>query len=653
MNSKYHTSCFLPPKGMLVSLLLFFFFWQLNPTAAQTDTIPGTMDSIQSLLLREFNTRLAEIEQKRFADSIKKEELEQQIVSLKATDNLQKETLRQQLEEIKARDVQHELEKKARIDALRSTAKGYPVIGAEGDTLFFIYTKIGSLTPMERAGIITRKILQLYEDDFLTPDSLTLVPAVNTVDIMCGQLIVMSVSETDALWYDTEMEVLAGQFKNRISESVLLARKNNSLSRILIRIGLVFLVFLIAWLLLKLIGKGYRFSLRYIVRNKNRWLKNLAYRDYTFLTADQELQGILIFLKGLRWFTYVLLVYISLPIIFSIFPFTRGWADNLLNLIWSPFRGVFVSVWNYLPNLFTILVILTVMKYFIRFVRYIFTEIEAGKLKISGFHDDWAMPTYSIVRVLLYAFMFVMIFPYLPGSDSDIFKGVSVFIGILFSLGSSSAIANMVAGLVITYMRPFKINDRIKIGEITGDVIEKTMLVTRLKTIKNEIITIPNSSILTGNTTNYSNYAGDAGLIIHTMVTMGYEVPWRDVHQLLTEAALKTKHIEQQPAPFVLQTSLEDFYAAYQLNAYTREPGRQASIYSELHQNIQDLCAERGIELMSPHYRATRDGNHSTIPPEFLPKDYAAPGFTVHFDAPKPYTATNGNPGKTKVDTEA
>jgi small-conductance mechanosensitive channel len=229
--------------------------------------------------------------------------------------------------------------------------------------------------------------------------------------------------------------------------------------------------------------------------------------------------------------------------------------------------------------------------------------------------------------------MFVLIFPLLPGSDSNIFKGVSVFIGILFSLGSSTAIANMVAGLVITYMRPFKIGDRIKIADVTGDVIEKSLLVTRIKTVKNEIITIPNASVLSGNTTNYSNEAAKTGLIIHTTVTIGYDVPWKNMHAALIEAALRTDMIMKEPKPFVLQTSLEDFYVAYQINAYTREASRQALVYSNLHQNIQDCCNEVGIEILSPHYRAARDGNMTTIPADYLPKDYKAPGFNVKVES--------------------
>ena len=205
----------------------------------------------------------------------------------------------------------------------------------------------------------------------------------------------------------------------------------------------------------------------------------------------------------------------------------------------------------------------------------------------------------------------------------------------LFSLGSTTAIANMVAGLVITYMRPFEIGDRIKIGDVTGDVVEKTLLVTRVKTPLNEVITIPNSSVLNSNTTNYSSEAMENGLIIHSTVTIGYDVPWKDIHRALIDAALRTDKVLNEPEPFVLQTSLDDFYVSYQINAYIREASKQAHIYSNLHQNIQDVCNERGIEIMSPHYRAARDGNMTTIPADYLDKDYRAPGFNVIVEAEK------------------
>lgn len=595
----------------------------------QTDSIVQKNDSINNIALNEYNQKLGEVEKLRVADSIKKAELESQLLKLKTTDNLQKEDLLQQLKSIEENEKKRIEDKKAHIESLRNTAKGYPVIGAMKDTLFLIYSKIGASTPKERAINISRKIEKLYEDDFLKADSILVMKSENTFDIIYGEIIIMSISENDAIWYGKGMPELAQSFKETIKNSIVEAKNENSWLKLIARIGLVLLVIGIAWAMIWLIGKGYSKLLLFINSKKDKWLKNLSYKDYTFLAAEQELQVVLFLVKIFRWFVYAVLLYITLPIIFSIFPFSRDWADALFHLIWSPFKGVLIAIWEYLPNLFSILVIYFVMKYVIRFVRYIFHEIEAEKLKLSGFHADWAMPTYSIVKFLLYAFMFVLIFPYLPGSDSNIFKGVSVFIGVLFSLGSSSAIANMVAGLIITYMRPFKIGDRIKIGDVTGDVVEKTLLVTRIRTIKNEVITIPNSSVLIGNTTNYSSEAIEKGLIIHTTVTIGYDVPWKDMHQALIDAALRTNLILDEPKPFVLQTSLEDFYVSYQINAYTREAGKQALIYSNLHQNIQDVCNERGIEILSPHYRAARDGNMTTIPADYLPNDYKSPSFNV------------------------
>jgi small-conductance mechanosensitive channel len=451
----------------------------------------------------------------------------------------------------------------AQIDTLKHPIKEYPVFGINNDTLFEINAKMGAYTAEDRAASITKKIKRLYDDNFLKVDSITFIKSDNNIDIVYKDLIIMSISKTDALLNNKSQVDLAEQNTRIIKDAILKARKNKSFIKVIFRIVSVLLVLACVWLMLRLIGKAHIRLMRFILGRKEKWFRNMSYKDYTFLTSEQELRLVLFILKIMKWVFIVILLYLILPIIFSIFPFTRSWADNLFLLVWSPVKHIFITIWDYLPNIFTILVIYFVMRYFIRFVRYIFSEIKAEKLKISGFHPDWAMPTFGIVRFLLYAFMFVLIFPYLPGSDSSIFKGVSVFIGVLFSLGSSSAIANIIAGLVITYMRPFKIGDRIKIGEITGDVIEKTMLVTRLRTIKNEEITIPNSTVLTGNTINFSTYSKNEGLIIHTTLTISYDVPWKDMHQALIDAALRTSMILHDPKPFVLQTSLDDFYVSY------------------------------------------------------------------------------------------
>ena len=610
----------------LVALLLLSFV-----SFSQTDSISISRDSL-NIIVQE---KLLELESQRQSDSLEKAELEEQLKSLKTTDNIQKEELLDRLKAIDEKEKQRIQEKIDRINAYKAKASGYPVTGILSDTLFSLYTKIGAVTAKERAANIIHKIQNLYNDDFLVVDSIQAVKSDNMYDVVYNNNIIMSVSENDALWQGTSTEVLANQYTETIKSSLVNAKETRSTGKILMRVGLMILVLLVVFFIFWLIKKGHARLDRYLVSKKDVWLKNLSYKEYVFMTAEQEMKAVIFATKLLRWLIYAILLYITLPIIFSIFPFSRNWADTLFHLIWMPFKSVLNAVWSYLPNLFSILVIYYVMKYFIKIVKYFFGEIENGKLTISGFHSDWAKPTFSIVRFLLYAFMFVMIYPFLPGSDSDIFKGVSVFVGILFSLGSSSAIANMVSGLVITYMRPFKIGDRIKIADVTGDVIEKSLLVTRVRTPKNEIITIPNSSVLTGNTTNYTVEAENNGLIIYSTVTIGYDVPWRLMHEALLEAASRTEHLLKEPKPFVLQTSLDDFYVSYQINAYTREASKQASIYSLLHQNIQDACNEKGIEILSPHYRAGRDGNMTTIPANYLPKDYEAPRFRVDMDKKK------------------
>jgi small-conductance mechanosensitive channel len=293
----------------------------------------------------------------------------------------------------------------------------------------------------------------------------------------------------------------------------------------------------------------------------------------------------------------------------------------------NPLKDIGLGLWNYLPNLITVIVIIVVFRYVLKGLYFLKLEIQQENLKLPGFYSDWAAPTYQIVKVLVFAFMIVVIFPYLPGSDSPVFQGVSVFLGFLFTFGSAGSLSNIIAGLILTYMRLFKMGDRVKIGSISGDVIEKNMLVTRVRTTKNEIISIPNATVMNSHTINYSSDAPEKGLIMHSTITIGYDVPWRKMEAVLIKAALKTPLLLDDPAPFVLQTSLDDFYVSYQINAYTREPNKQATIYSNLHANIQDFCNEAGIEIMSPHYRAARDGNQSTIPADQLPKDYKTPSF--------------------------
>jgi small-conductance mechanosensitive channel len=355
------------------------------------------------------------------------------------------------------------------------------------------------------------------------------------------------------------------------------------------------------------------------------------FKDVSVETEKKALGYLLIFLK---YATLVVVLFFYLPISFRFSPETKYIADGIYRFLFDPLTDALMAIIGYIPNLFSIFAIVFITYFLVRFLKYMSEELHFGRINFKGFYKDWARPTYNIIRILIFSFSFIFIFPLLPGADSEAFKGISLFLGALITLGSSTAIANIVAGIVITYMRPFVIGDRVRIGETQGDITEKTLLVTKIRTIRNESITIPNAQILNGHLMNYSRYAKDRGLVLRTSVTIGYDVSWKKVHELLISAALATEMIEESPKPFVFQKSLEDNYVHYQLHAVTKSANSQEKIYSDLHANILDQFNEAQIEILSPHYRAMRDGNVLTIPAENIPEGYEQPGFLVEQKPP-------------------
>lgn len=596
---------------------------------AQADSSERKVDSLNAVMLKEYNKKISEINQQRVVDSIQQAKLEQELSSLKTTDNLRKEELQKQIQEIKDKEAKGILQKKARIDSLRQSVKGFPVEGFFNDTLFLIYSRSGGFSASERAEAISKRIKNVAKAANFNADSLKLSEGESVYEIVYGEAILMSISDNDAIWNNSSKHELAQKNLQIIGRAIQQYKEEIKPTTLVKEIALALLVLLLMGMIIYFVIKFFKWGEKRIKQQEGKRFKGLKIRNYTLLDAAKEVNFVLNINTFLKWVIIVLIIYIAMPILFGIFPWTENFAHTLFGYILNPVKSIAKALWNYLPSLITIIVIVFIFRYVLNFLYYLRLEIERGKLHLPGFYADWANPTYQIIRVLIIAFMLVVIFPYLPGSDSPIFKGVSVFLGFLFTFGSAGSLSNIISGLVLTYMRLFKIGDRVKIADVTGDVIEKSLLVTRIRTTKNEIISIPNSTIMNSPTINYSSDAQDNGLIMYTTVTIGYDVPWRDMHQALIDAALRCDLVLKEPAPFVLQTSLDDFYVSYQINLYTREANRQAFIYSELHKHIQDVCNERGIEIMSPHYRSERDGNMSTIPASYLPKDYKAPGFNL------------------------
>ena len=537
------------------------------------------------------------------------------------TSRLNEANLRMEIEQMKlkydAADSLKLAKQRLRIDSLRRMTPGIPVI-VEGDTLYYLFAKRGGHTPQQRAEMNAAAITELGKRFNLQPDSVYIESSDIVTDLMYGNKVLSSFTDQDGLWEGCSRDQLAAAKRKVIVDKLKVMKDEHSLWQlgkrvlyfILVIVGQFLLFKLTIWLFNKLKAR--------IQRLKDTKLKPISIQDYELLDTQKQV-NLLVFLASLlRYAVMLLQLILTVPLLFAIFPQTKDLAYKLFSYIWEPIKSIFLGIVEYIPNLFTIFVIWLAVKYLVRLVRYLASEIQSERLKIGGFYADWAMPTFHIVRFLLYAFMIAMIYPYLPGSKSGVFQGISVFVGLIVSLGSSTVIGNIIAGLVITYMRPFKLGDRIKLNDTTGNVIEKTPLVTRIRTPKNEVVTIPNSFIMSSHTVNFSQSARDYGLIIHSEVSIGYDIPWRKTHQLLIEAALNTPGVVDDPRPFVLETSLQDYYPVYQVNAYIKDANQLAQVYSDLHQNIQDRFNEEGIEIMSPHYIATRDGSETTIPKDDL-----------------------------------
>lgn len=529
----------------------------------------------------------------------------------------QRKELEAQLNELYRTDSLRKAEQQRKIDSLKLVTVGSPVT-LKHDTIYSIYTTLGSFTAAERAAMNSKKILTAARAFSMKIDSLYILDGSASSDIMYREVILASVTDNDAMWFGMPREELAKKYMDDMTDTIAAYKKSVGVWNILKMIGLCLLLIAVVTALFK--GIKYLFDhiiKRTIVSKKDKWFKGLKIKNLEVLNQHRQMQMTVGIARIVKWIFYFLLLYISIPVLFSIFPATKHIADMIFGWVLNPIKGMLASLWDFLPNLFKIALTLVVVRYIVKFLKYIAREIEAGNLVIPGFYPDWTKSTLTIVRMLIYVFALIIIFPLLPGSESPVFKGVSAFMGLILSLGSTGVISNLMAGLVITYMRPFIKGDRIRIGDTSGDVIEKTPFVVRIQTIKNEVVTVPNSAVLSANVINYSAKSKDTGLIINSTVTMGYEVPWKRVNELLIEAATRTNMVEKTPPPFVLQTSLNDFSASYQINAYTKEASRQAVIYSELHKNIQDVFRDAGIEMLMPQYQAVRDGNASVIPPKY------------------------------------
>ncbi|MFK7880652.1 mechanosensitive ion channel family protein [Roseobacter sp.] len=310
------------------------------------------------------------------------------------------------------------------------------------------------------------------------------------------------------------------------------------------------------------------------------------------------------FVQGVLWIGYLFLLYYYLSFVLLSFAETRPIAQILLTYVSEPLIEVVLGFVAYLPNLVTLAIIAFVARFIINGFRVFMENVEAGTIKLENFERHWITPTFNIVRVAIIAVAVVFAYPHLPGAESKAFQGLTILAGIMVSLGSNTVVSNMMAGLFVLYRRSTNIGDRIKVGEQIGDVVEIRLMETLIKSIKNEMISIPNAQLLNSEVVNYSRKIDGRGLILHTTVGIGYEEPQAKIEAMLVEAANRTRDLKKSPEPFVLVAALADYAINYQVNAFTTRGTSLPRILSDLHGNIITVFNENNVQIMTPSYEA-------------------------------------------------
>jgi small-conductance mechanosensitive channel len=504
---------------------------------------------------------------------------------------------------------------------------GVPIV-YRGQEIVRIYHGIGGIGPVERARLTSERLNRLVRDRDFDPSRVIVTDLETRSEFVYEERLLGVVTDEDAKALGRSRSELAREVRERLVAVITATREEFSMSSIAAGLGWTLLattmLALLLWLLARVSGRA--------EARARAWFQQWTDSRDDIAAFHSTRLGSLVHAAGRIATAGVALALVAmwLQVVLEVLPWSRPFARLIYRYAAAPVRTLWSGVLGIVPNLFYLAVIALVTFLVLRVVRVVFKEIEIGNIRLASFPDDWAQPTYRLIRALLLAMALVGAFPYIPGSQSPAFQGISLFLGLLLSFASSSALSNVIAGAVLTYTRAFRVGDIVRIGDTFGEVTMKRLLVTHVRTYKNIVVSIPNSVILTTQVLNYSTLAAQHGLVAHTSVTIGYAAPWQRVHELLIAAALRTEGVLENPPPFVLQTGLNDFSITYEINAFVASPLRLPFIYSALHANVQECFNEAGVEIMSPNYLALRDGNQATTPSTHLPPDYVAPAFRVH-----------------------
>jgi small-conductance mechanosensitive channel len=479
----------------------------------------------------------------------------------------------------------------------------------DGETLFHVRGLLAQAAE-ERAAEIADSIHDFAADSSLAPESIRVEDEGSQSRLVAGNRNVMVVSDADAAVEGLSRADFATALAQRISKAAQTYREERRPKELFRDLAFALLATIVVFGGLKM-AMPYvrRLELRLHVHAQDH-LQRPRMEALGILNTARLLSGLEAAFKVLRTVAVVVVAFLYLQTLLALFPWTRPISHGFLKLFMNPLANMGSSILQAIPDLVFLLVLFVVVRYGLRLLGVVFEGVQNQTIRIGELDPELAVPTYRIVRLGVLAFALVIAYPYLPGSGSEAFKGVTLFLGVLFSLGSTSAIANSIAGFALTYRRAYKVGDMVRIDNTVGHVERMRAQVTHLRSEKNEEVIIPNSVILNTTVINYSSLAKDRGLIVHASITVDYNTLWRRVETLLLEAAHRTPGILAQPSPFVLQSAFTDFGAVYELNAYCDQPNQLIALETALRRHILDVLDENGVRW--PEYE--RDVRPMSLP---------------------------------------
>jgi len=508
------------------------------------------------------------------------------------------------------------------------TPEGAAVV-VKGKRLFYFYANVGDNTPRQRAIMASQALQRLAESPEFDVNSVRVQETASGTDIVSGSTIIATVTPEDAKIAQSSTTQMANEFASRVRLAVSERREATTASSLALAVGLTVASTVILLFSLILVSKLASDLCVWISRQRGLAIKSLKIQNAELIGANALADLILTLVKFsqiLLWFSLFATFIVQ---VLGFYPSTKHLAKAVMANTMAPLASIWERVLEYFPSLVMLVLIVLGTYAVMGFARFFFDSVRDETIKFADFDPDWAEPTFRLSRFLILAFAMMVALPYLPGWESPAFKQVGLVIGILVSFGSTGVVSNVMAGAVLTYTNAFKFGDRVKIADTVGDIVEKNLFVTKVRTPKNEVVSIPNGTIMTSNVTNYSTLAREKRLILYTSVTIGYDEPWQQVEAALLAAAADSYGLLKDPKPFVLQNQLADFYVEYQLNVYTELANEMPAVYSELHKRIQDKFNEAGMEIMSPHIYALRDGNEIAIPKQYRGENYKRPTFGI------------------------